>query len=173
MQTMVIYSSHTGNTQKIATAIFAAVPGDSKDMQKSGEYQGKDAELYFVGFWTDKGNCDKEAADILAGLHGKKVAVFGTCGMGADEDYFAQIESRVKQWLPADNTYLGAFVCQGKMPMQVRKRYEGMLPGGEKEAWLQMMIRNFDEALLHPDREDEEAAAAFARKVAEEAFGNL
>lgn len=170
MQAMVVYSSHTGNTQKIATAIFSAIPGDSKDMQKIEEYRGKDAELYFVGFWTDKGNCDEETAELLSRLHGKKVALFGTCGMGTDEAYFAQIESRARKWLPADNTYMGAYLCQGKMPMQVRKRYEEMLPGGEKGAWLQAMIRNFDEALLHPDRADEEGAARFAREVAEKAF---
>lgn len=168
MQAMVVYSSRTGNTQKIATAIFSAIPGESKDMQKISEYQGKDAEVYFIGFWTDKGNCDTGVANVLSGLHGKHVALFGTCGMGADEAYYDRIEKQVKQWLPADNQYMGAFLCQGKMPMQVRNRYEAMLDGGEKETGIRMMIRNFDEALLHPDREDEESAAAFARKVMEQ-----
>ena len=30
MQTIVIYSSQTGNTRKLATQIFAAIPGDSR-----------------------------------------------------------------------------------------------------------------------------------------------
>lgn len=167
MQAMVIYSSCTGNTQKIATAIFSAIPGESKDMQKISEYGEKDADVYFVGFWTDKGNCDTGVANVLSGFHGKRVALFGTCGMGADEAYYDRIEKNVKQWLPADNTYMGAFLCQGKMPMQVRNRYESMLDGGEQEAGVRMMIRNFDEALLHPDRMDEEAAARFARTVME------
>lgn len=33
MQTIVIYSSQTGNTRKLATQIFAAIPGDSKDLK--------------------------------------------------------------------------------------------------------------------------------------------
>ena len=53
MQTIVIYSSQTGNTRKLATQIFAAIPGDSKDLKNIDEYREKDAELYFVGFWVD------------------------------------------------------------------------------------------------------------------------
>ncbi|MDO4292203.1 MAG: flavodoxin family protein [Eubacteriales bacterium] len=165
MQAIVVYSSCTGNTQKIATHIFTAIPGDSKDMQRIDEYTGKDADVFFVGFWTDKGDCDSRVAALLTGLHGRKIALFGTCGMGTSEEYYGRIEERVRQWLPADNRYIGAFFCQGKMPMQVRKRYERMLGSGENTAFLQSMIRNFDEALLHPDREDEEAAEDFARNV--------
>ena len=62
MDVMVVYSSQTGNTRKIANAIFAAIPGDSKDIQNVKEYQGKDANLFFVGFWTDKGDCDARIA---------------------------------------------------------------------------------------------------------------
>lgn len=50
MEVMVIYSSHTGNTKKIASSIFAAIPGDSKDMQSIDEYSGKDAENLFCRF---------------------------------------------------------------------------------------------------------------------------
>lgn len=171
LQSMVVYSSRTGNTQKIATRIFAAIPGDSKDMQKIGEYRGKDAELFFVGFWTDKGNCCEQAAELLQSLHGKQVALFGTCGMGTEEPYYDKIREEAKKWLPDDNVYLGTFMCQGKMPMQVRNRYEAMLLQGEKPGWMQAMIRNFDEALLHPDRIDELAAEKFAKDITGKVFG--
>lgn len=165
MQAMVIYSSQTGNTQKIATAIFAAIPGESKDMQRIEEYTGKDAEIFFVGFWTDRGNCDAQIANLLAGLHGKRIALFGTCGAQRDEAYYEQIIREVKAWIPPDNEYAGAFMCQGKMLMQVRKRYEAMLTDGSNDPHILRMIRNFDEALLHPDRKDEQEAAAFALEV--------
>ena len=171
LQSMVLYSSRTGNTQKIATRIFAAIPGDPKDMQRIGEYQGKDAELFFVGFWTDKGDCCEQAAELLESLHGKRVALFGTCGMGTDDAYYAKIREEVRKWLPEDNLYLGTFMCQGKMPMQVRNRYEAMLSRGENPEWMRAMIRNFDEALLHPDRADEQAAERFAKETVGKAFG--
>lgn len=165
MQAMVVYSSQTGNTQKIATAIFAAIPGESKDMQRIEEYAGKNAETFFVGFWTDRGSCDTQIANLLSGLHGKRVALFGTCGAQRDEAYYDQILRQVKAWIPADNEYAGAFMCQGKMLMQVRKRYEAMAAEGKNDPNILRMLRNFDEALLHPDRDDEQEAAAFARQV--------
>lgn len=168
MQAMVVYSSKTGNTQKIATAIFAAIPGESKDMQRVEEYRGKDADTFFVGFWTDQGNCDTKIANLLAGLHGKRVAVFGTCGGARDDAYYDRIIREVKSWIPADNVYLGDFLCQGKMPMQVRRRYEAMAAAGAPNPHIQAMIRNFDEALLHPDKKDEQDAAEFARKMMRE-----
>ena len=77
MQTIVIYSSQTGNTRKLATQIFAAIPGDSTDLKNIDEYREKDAELYFVGFWVDRGDCDEKTVELLSGLHGKKIALFG------------------------------------------------------------------------------------------------
>ena len=40
------------------------------------------------------------------------------------------IEKHVKVWIPEDCTYLGAYMCQGKMPMDVRRRYETMEKNG-------------------------------------------
>lgn len=165
MQTIVIYSSQTGNTRKLATQIFAAIPGDSKDLKNIDEYREKDAELYFVGFWVDRGDCDEKTAALLSGLHGKKIALFGTCGMGNDPAYYQKVIDRVKTWIPEDNEYMDAFLCQGKMPIQVRRRYEEMAKSGQNTEQIQAMIRNFDRAMLHPDRADEAAAADFAGQV--------
>lgn len=73
MKAMVVYSSRTGNTKKVANGIFAGIPGDSKDIQSLEEYEGKDAETFFVGFWTDKGTCDMTVIDFLSGLRGKRL----------------------------------------------------------------------------------------------------
>lgn len=53
------------------------------------------------------------------------------------------------------------------MPMQVRNRYESLLDGSDRDIHIRLMIRNFDEAMLHPDRKDEQAAARFAREIFE------
>ena len=51
MKYLVIYSSRTGNTEKIAMEIFEALPGNSKDIQRVEEQSGE-ADTYFVGFWN-------------------------------------------------------------------------------------------------------------------------
>ena len=139
--------------------------GNSKDLKNIDEYREKDAELYFVGFWVDRGDCDEKTVELLSGLHGKKIALFGTCGMGNDPAYYQKVIDRVKTWIPEDNEYMDAFLCQGKMPIQVRRRYEEMAKSGQNTEQIQAMIRNFDRAMLHPDRADEAAAADFAVQV--------
>lgn len=51
MKTRVLYKSRTGNTEKLAKAIFEAVPGRDKDiasLEEGGRYD--QGELYFIGF---------------------------------------------------------------------------------------------------------------------------
>ena len=53
-----------------------------------------------------------------------------------------------------DNTVIGSFMCQGKMPMSVRQRYENMKKQPLHLPNLNAMIENFDKALSHPDADD-------------------
>ena len=76
--------------------------------------------------------------------------------MGNDPAYYQKVIDRVKTWIPEDNEYMDAFLCQGKMPIQVRRRYEEMAKSGQNTEQIQAMIRNFDRAMLHPDRADEQ-----------------
>ena len=169
MKAMVVYSSRTGNTKKVANGIFAGIPGESKDIRSLEEYDGRDADVFFVGFWTDKGTCDMSVVDFLSGLHGKKTALFGTCGMGKDSEYMERIGKHVKVWISEDCTYLAFYMCQGKMPMDVRRRYETMEKNGVEPEKVKMLLANFDEALLHPDDRDVQNAAAFAKRMMEKA----
>lgn len=47
-------------------------------------------------------------------------------------------------------------MCQGRMPMAVRERYEKMLsaPPSPRMPDPRKMLENFDRALPHPDEED-------------------
>ena len=53
-----------------------------------------------------------------------------------------------------DNTVIGSFMCQGKMPMSVRQRYENMKKQPLHLPNLDALIENFDNALSHPDADD-------------------
>lgn len=165
MDYMVVYSSKTGNTKKIATEIFSALPGMSKDMQSLEEYRGKDADIFFIGFWTNRGSCDMDVIDMISGLKGKKIALFGTCGFGGEASYYKTIEQKVSVWIPDDCEYLGTFLCQGKMPMQIRGKYEISMEDSRQEANRKKMLQNFDEALFHPNGLDFENAREFVAKV--------
>lgn len=163
MKYLVVYTSRTGNTEKIAAEIFAALPGVSKDIQRVEEVRG-DAKLYFVGFWNDKGTCSGSIMDFLSSLHGKQVALFGTCGMGGSEEYFKQVSKRVEALIPDDDEFLGSFLCTGRMPPQVLERYK-MMQERQDSPQLRRMIKAYEEGMLHPDEKDLEKARQFVETI--------
>lgn len=164
MKYLVVYTSKTGNTQKIAMKIFNCLPGKSKDIQRLEELGQDEAEIYFVGFWNDRGTCGSDIMDFLLTLHGKKVALFGTCGMAGNQEYFEQVSNRVAAFIPDDNEYLGSFLCLGKMPPQILEKYK-MMQQKEDSSLIRMMITGYERAMLHPDEEDLCAAGDFVEKV--------
>ena len=113
-----------------------------------------EADTLYVGFWTDKGNADESTSDFLKQLHGKNIFLFGTAGFGGSKEYFDKILKKVEHSLDKSNTVFGCYMCQGKMPMSVRQRYEEMKKQPIHLPNLDAMIENFDKALSHPDADD-------------------
>lgn len=152
MKIAVIYSSLTGNTKLLANTI-------EEYYKDEVIYCGKvnddiEADLYFIGSWTDKGMCSQDIADYLKTLENKKIAYFATAGFGGSQDYYDQLWQRTKSLISPTNTVIGHFYCQGKMPIQVRNRYVQMIKEHPDDKQLEVNIENFDKALTHPDQED-------------------
>ena len=158
MKYAVVYESATGNTKMLADEIRNALGEENcvwfgtpdENMPRGTE----EAELLFLGFWTDKGECSEKIGKYMETLHGQKVFLFGTAGFGGSEQYFSQILSRVSAHLPEKNTVTGEYMCQGKMPQSVRKRYEAMQEKAPQDEKIKMMMENFDKAASHPDKTD-------------------
>lgn len=129
--------------------------------------QASEADVVFVGFWCDKGSCSPAVQHFLQGLAGKRVFLFGTCGFGESDEYFAQILDRVRTYLPADAQYIGGAMCQGKMGMGVKRRYEGMLEKDPENAQARMLIDNWNKAQSHPNEDDVSRIAAAAKEALE------
>lgn len=163
MKISIVYSSKSGNTFSVAEKIKENIA----DIEYFGEPAPEAAasDLLFVGFWTDKGKCCKEIEDFLGTLHGKKIALFGTAGFGGDKSYFDKILAAVKEEISGDNEVFEGFMCQGKMPMAVRARYEKMLEKDPENIQFTALIRNFDTALSHPDDADFANAQKWAENI--------
>lgn len=165
LEYLVLYQSESGNTKKIAATIFSHLPGNSKDLiDITTDKTIPEAQVYFIGFCVHQGTCSMIVSDFLSGLSGKRIALFGTCGAGDSPEYYRAIEHSANAWIETDNDYLGAFICQGKMPQRVRRKYESMR-NAENCAMMDKFIRNFDVALTHPDSLDQEHAKVFVNKI--------
>ena len=133
----IIYSSRTGNTKLLAEAIRESLPADLCNHFGTDEAGAVESEKLYVGFWTDKGTADEAALALL---------------------------DRVKESIDESNSIIGTYMCQGKMPMAVRERYEKMKQQPNPAPNLDGLIRNFDRALTHPDDHDLEELKQAVRR---------
>lgn len=153
MRICVLCDSLTGNTEQLAQVIRQRCQGHiTTDWQQ--------ADMVFLGSWTDKGTCSEKIRQIAGELRNKEVFLFGTCGFGGNQAYYQGVFQRTADLLDSSNRIIGRFYCQGKMPPSVRARYAALLeqdPGNER---LRLSLENYDRALSHPDQKDLEALKA-------------
>ena len=152
MSYAIVYSSQTGNTKMLAETIQKTLPGNDCIYFGVPDDAALKADRIYAGFWTDKGTCDSITADFLRKLTQQELFLFGTAGFGVSQDYFDKVLGRAEENVCKDVRIVGSFMCQGKMPMSVRQRYEKMQEN--KVPNIENLIRNFDIALSHPDSED-------------------
>ena len=148
----ILFSSPTGNTKMLAEAIRDALP--EEDCDYFGPCKEVDSNMLYIGFWTDQGNADKSALELLQKIKNKKVFLFGTAGFGENEAYFQKVLNNVKSSMDESNQVVGEYMCQGKMPQAVRDRYVKMKEQPDHMPNLDLLIANFDRALSHPDKKD-------------------
>lgn len=73
MKTVIVYSSATGNTARLAQELSAQLNLPAMPLAEAEGWQ--DADRILAGFWTDKGSCDEKMAAFLSGLGGKEIAL--------------------------------------------------------------------------------------------------
>lgn len=151
----IIYSSRTGNTKKLAEAIYNVLPQNSCDYYgEVDKIEDELSEVLYIGFWTEKGDADLQTIELLKQLKNKKIFLFGTAGYGESEKYFKNIVDNVKKNIDSSNTIIGTFMCQGKMPLSVLERYKKMKEQKNSMFNIDNLIANFDKALSHPNEND-------------------
>ena len=165
-----MYSSATGNTRLLAEAIKASLP--DQECIYYGDVCDMDADLYFIGFWCDKGDACLPVKNYLSTLHHKKIVLFGTCGFGGSNEYFSQIKQRVKTNINNDNEVISCFITQGKMGQSVLKRYEAMKANDPNNSVIDMMINNFHIAKNRPNENDLQYIREWCRDIYEKAKKN-
>ena len=169
MKIAIVFASRTGNTAAVAQAIREGCAGHEIVAFGPPPADVGEAELIFAGSWTDKGTCAPELGEFLRALHGRSVVLFGTAGFGLSESYFASLGDRFKGEIPADNRVVDAWFCPGRMPPEVRERYEAQLKERPGDRRLENMLQAYDHALTHPDGADLERARAVARTMVQKA----
>lgn len=165
----IVCESVTGNTAMLAEMIRSRLQMPDVPVLIPGQTDMDAYDVFFVGSWTDKGDCAVETAAFLEKLQDKDIFLFATCGFGDSEVYFENIYKRMASHIKPGNRILGHFVCQGKMPAIVLQRFEIMKNANpDCERWDEC-IANYHKALTHPDGLDLRTLC----KIAEQAFEDI
>lgn len=164
MKILVMYSSLTGNTAKVAAAIHAALPSGSVLSRITPQLDTRNYDLIFAGFWVDKGTADQVTKTALLDLQNKKVALFATLGAAPNTTHAQNCLQEASTLLHESNTLLGTYYCQGKIDPQLLERFKN-LPADHPHAPTPESTARHQAAATHPDANDLQAAGLFAKNI--------
>jgi flavodoxin len=160
MKVLVAYMSQTGNTRKVAEAIFGEIQAE-KEIKELKDLDGLEGyDLYFVGFpmhafgpaHAAKGFLEQHAA-------GKDIVLFNTHASADDDEVLQEWLGNCRAAAVGANV-IDLFHCQGEMSEQVA---DMMKKSGDSNmiAWAE----GRDATLGQPDAARLERARVFAREI--------
>ncbi len=158
---LVTYQSQTGNTRKVAEAIYETLP-EPKEIRPLQEAQSlKDYGLIFLGFPIHGSGPNPKAKSYLENnTKDKRIALFIT--HAAPEDAPEMPESIQKfSEAAGEADILDVFHCQGQLSSIV-KTVMRVAPNPQIREWARM-----DNSKGQPDASRLEKAANFAKRVME------
>lgn len=159
MNILVAYYSETGNTRKVAEAIFASLRHTRKQLLSID--QAEDLEPYtliFCGFPVQHHSVPVRMVHFLKSLpKGKPIALFATHGsLRGGEKALSAFFAAISQ-LPGQ-TIVGTFGCRGQVKPQLIDEW---LEKPQHQAW----AREAQSANGHPDDTDLQDAREFAETM--------
>lgn len=145
MKTLIVYSSQSGNTRKLAQTIRDALPGDATlaPMNEAPAPEGYD--LVCVGFWLKAGQPDPTAQEYLPRVKGKAF-LFATHAARPDSDHARNAMAKARE-LAGGGEIVGDFHCFGQARPEV-------LDMARKKPQPPVWLEHAPEAVGHPDAED-------------------
>ncbi len=159
MKSLILYSSQSGNTLKLAKAIYDNIDGD-KDIYPIDEAPsfGVNYDLVAVGFWLQAGKPDPRTINFLEKCKREaKIFLFATHGAAKGSDHAKNAMDHAVS-LVNDAEVIGTFSCQGEVNPKVLEKVK------QKET-PPVWIKDADDAKGHPDAEDIEELVAMIKKI--------
>jgi flavodoxin len=159
MKALVAYYSATGNTEKLARAIYDGIEQAEKEISDIKEVKDvEDADIIFCGFPVQAHSVPGKAEAFIKSIpEGKKLAFFATHGslrggqLAIEAFYHATS-------LASKGTVLGTFGCRGKVKSSI---IDELMKKPEHRSW----AIEAQGAIGHPNEADFEDARAWAREM--------
>lgn len=169
MKGIIVYSSRTGNTKKMAEAIYQKVK-EHFDVVLNAVEENQGLEGYdfaLLGGYTDQARPDKK---ILTLLQEAKIAVglFTTLGAMPDSEHGQEVRENMEELL-AEKESLGVYLCPGYVDPKLVERIpmipDHIIPPQVKEEMIET-----SKVSRHATEEELAAAAEFFDQVLQEKY---
>ncbi|MFZ7128079.1 MAG: flavodoxin family protein [Desulfobacterales bacterium] len=161
MKALVVYSSQTGNTRKLAEALYSAMDCEKaiRPVEEAPDPSGFD--FVAVGFWLKAGMPDAKSAAYLERLGEVDLFLFATHGAAADSEH-AKAGIAAARELASKARLRGTFNCQGIVAPHVLEK-------ASKKEQPPVWLKDAPSASRHPDERDVHGLLEAFRKSALEA----
>lgn len=165
MKTLIVYSSATGNTKKLAEVILGEVEDAELIAVQDVEVTMLDHfDMIYLGYWVDKGDMDAHALQLAKKLENRKLVLFGTLGAASNTTYYDMVKKRVETHV-VDNKIYGHFLCQGKVGEALMERYRKLVKERPDDIHIQAQLENYENGKTHPDEADFDHVRAFVKAI--------
>jgi len=147
MKSLIIYSSQTGNTKKLADAVYQNLSGE-KDIYDIDEAPDPNQyDFVAIGFWLMAGKPDPKSQEYLKRIKAdQSVFLFATHGAAAESDHAKKAMDYAKTLIPK-GIMKEQFSCQGEVNPKVMEKIKAKENPPE---W----IGDAPEGKGHPDKGD-------------------
>lgn len=146
MKALVVYSSRSGNTKKLAEALYGALQCE-KDLLSIDDNPDPSGYVFVaVGFWLQGGQPDFATLDFLPKIGEKEVVLFATHGAARNSDHAKNAMNKAKE-LAAPARICAVFSCPGEVSEEFLEKAAQKDP---QPPWL----ADAPAAKGHPDEND-------------------
>ncbi len=147
MRSLVVYSSRTGNTKKLAQALYDFLPEKKEIFPVKEAPDPKDYSFIAIGFWIKDGEPDPDAQEYLKKIsEDHEVFLFATHGAQVNSDEVKKAMKKAED-LAKKGRIMGIYHCQGEVPQEVVEEARNM---PNPPDWL----ADAEAAKGHPDEND-------------------
>ena len=127
MKGLIIYSSKTGNTKRMAEKIYEVLKDEHqmtiKDIRDAPEVEAFDFIL--LGAWIDRGTLEPKTLKFLKTIKNKKLGLFATLGAMPDSEHGRKVIKNLENLL-IDRDSLGQYICPGLVDPKMIEKLKGI-----------------------------------------------
>ncbi|UHR02809.1 flavodoxin family protein [Peptoniphilus sp. GNH] len=147
MKGLIIYSSRTGNTKRMAEKIYQVLKEkhqmiirDMKDLKDT-----ENCDFILLGAWIDRGTLETKALKLLKTIENKKIGLFATLGAMPDSEHGKKVIKNLENLL-IDRDSLGQYICPGLVDPKMIEKLKGItglvVPKKIKEKMIETSLKS-------------------------------